>query len=328
MNTLKVMYVGGIYGVEMSMWYEVNGSPTLRGCFCSDPGDGANGVVDKMKPHVLVSENSLQSLRNSFNPHLTIFRTWNKSVWKMTETDLAWAQEIMPLREDGTRHPYDCMDTQIPPQAKLIMYQNQVTAKRKKSLWMPYCVSKHAEKRGTVKDIPILVATNLPPSHVIGNNKIRSCDILLKPVVDWNPSLLHAYTLEQLGSIEYLGQCIKGGIPPTEINNFIPRAKIWISPTSIWYDEGAISYETLRGMACGTLTLTNKYPGIEDVLGRDGDTIIYANTVEETLDKVKYYLSHDSEREKIASRGYEFVHNEYNFETHLRRIAKELGVDI
>jgi spore maturation protein CgeB len=56
--------------------------------------------------------------------------------------------------------------------------------------------------------------------------------------------------------------------------------------------------------SCGALLITKRIPFIED-FWKDGEDIILYNTNDELVEKVKYYLSNDKERELIAKSGQE-----------------------
>lgn len=59
-------------------------------------------------------------------------------------------------------------------------------------------------------------------------------------------------------------------------------------------------------MGSGSFLLTNWVPTIEEVF-EDGKHLVLYRSLDEMVDKAKYYLAHDDEREKIAQAGYEEV---------------------
>lgn len=59
-------------------------------------------------------------------------------------------------------------------------------------------------------------------------------------------------------------------------------------------------------MGSGSFLLTNWIPTIEEVF-EDGKHLVLYKTLDEAVDKAKYYLEHDEEREKIAQAGYDEV---------------------
>ena len=59
----------------------------------------------------------------------------------------------------------------------------------------------------------------------------------------------------------------------------------------------------------------------------DGKNILIYHSVEEAMDKAKYYLSHEKEAEKIRMNGYKLVKDEFNYERRLNAIWKLSGID-
>lgn len=62
-------------------------------------------------------------------------------------------------------------------------------------------------------------------------------------------------------------------------------------------------FETL---ATGSFLLTDWVPSIDELF-EDGKHLVLYRTMDEAIDKAKYYLAHEEEREKIAQAGYEHV---------------------
>lgn len=67
-----------------------------------------------------------------------------------------------------------------------------------------------------------------------------------------------------------------------------------------------INMRTFEVMATGSFLLTNWIPTIEELF-EDGKHMVLYRSEEEMIDKAKYYLKNDDEREKIAQAGYEEV---------------------
>ena len=59
-------------------------------------------------------------------------------------------------------------------------------------------------------------------------------------------------------------------------------------------------------LACRAFCLGTRTPAISELFV-EGETVECFDSVEEARDKIKYYLNHDSERERIAAAGYELV---------------------
>jgi spore maturation protein CgeB len=50
-----------------------------------------------------------------------------------------------------------------------------------------------------------------------------------------------------------------------------------------------------------------------------GKEAVFYDSTEDAIEKIKYYLQHDNEREKIARAGFARVHRDYDGETHLKK---------
>ena len=59
---------------------------------------------------------------------------------------------------------------------------------------------------------------------------------------------------------------------------------------------------TFEVPACGTMFLVERTPAQQEIYVEDKE-VVFFDTAEECRDKIKYYLSHDEEREKIAAGG-------------------------
>jgi len=84
-----------------------------------------------------------------------------------------------------------------------------------------------------------------------------------------------------------------------------------------------INMRTFEAMATGSFLLTNWIPTIEDLF-EDGKHLVLYRTLDEMVDKAKYYLSHDDEREKIAQAGYEEVIKNHTFKNRVGTMLTEI----
>lgn len=92
---------------------------------------------------------------------------------------------------------------------------------------------------------------------------------------------------------------------------------------------GEITRRVFEGMACGKMVITDRLPEVTQMhtLFEDGRDIVYYDTAEDAIDKIRYYASHDDEREAIALRGYAKVMAEHTvakrvdlFEEHILKV--------
>ena len=78
---------------------------------------------------------------------------------------------------------------------------------------------------------------------------------------------------------------------------------------------------------CGGFLLTEYVAGIEEHF-EIGKEIVCFRTINEAVDKIKYFLKHDVEREKIAQAGWKRAHRDHNWKTRLKNIFDEIENDI
>jgi hypothetical protein len=67
-----------------------------------------------------------------------------------------------------------------------------------------------------------------------------------------------------------------------------------------------INMRCFEALATGSFLLTDWVPSIDELF-EDGKHLVLYRSMEECIEKAKYYLKHDDEREKIAQAGYEHV---------------------
>lgn len=101
----------------------------------------------------------------------------------------------------------------------------------------------------------------------------------------------------------------------TTMPSIFKSTKINLCPTIRNISTG-IPLRSLDILACGAFLLSNFQPELAEWF-EDGKEVAMYSSMEEAYDKMKYYLAHDSEREKIAAAGYEIVKEEFNYKKQL-----------
>lgn len=322
---MRVMVVADIYFVEFSLYRESLINPNLKVWFGTGtmPGPVLQQQVLSIVP--IQNREQLQTYINNQNPDLILFRNWvsGEGCIRANPNEFLWHQEVFVSRQNGQRTGTYYM----PNTAKHIAYQSKPMAEQHGQHWLPYCVSSNwGYVPNLERDIPVLMATNLVSDHAGGDFKKKSIEMLLLPVLEWDSSKV--FVLSGLGGglhrVPAVWAVAKPPVSPLEMPSYLSRTKIYVCPTCLWYDPGCISYKILEGMVAGAVVLHQRLPGVEDLFGPDGENMIYSDSREETLDKVKYYLDHDQEREAISRRGREFVLATYGWEKHLIRLLSEV----
>ena len=77
-------------------------------------------------------------------------------------------------------------------------------------------------------------------------------------------------------------------------------------------------------MAAGGFLLSNYQEELDELVPRDACEMF--GSIEEAYEKSKYYLEHDSERQKVASRGREAMLSDFRFEDRFRTIFEVTGL--
>lgn len=64
-----------------------------------------------------------------------------------------------------------------------------------------------------------------------------------------------------------------------------------------------VNMRVFEALSTGSLLLTNELPGLS-VLFKDGVHLVTYKTLDEAVEKARYYIAHDAERERIAAAGH------------------------
>lgn len=86
-----------------------------------------------------------------------------------------------------------------------------------------------------------------------------------------------------------------------------------------------INMRTFEAMATGSMLITNWIPTIEELF-EDGKHLVLYRNDEEMIEKIRYYLTHDEERERIAAAGYEEVIAKHTIAHRVDRMLAECKV--
>ena len=89
--------------------------------------------------------------------------------------------------------------------------------------------------------------------------------------------------------------------------------------------RNGIPQRVLDILACRGLALTNYQKDLEEYFEDQKNILIY-HSMEEALDKAKYYLMHESEAERIRQNGYKLVKDQFSYDRQLNRIWELSGI--
>lgn len=96
--------------------------------------------------------------------------------------------------------------------------------------------------------------------------------------------------------------------------------------TSSWLsaekrNKSGVNMRTLEVPACGTLLLTDGSEDIEELVTPGRHVIVYEGP-EDFAEKLDYYIRNDSEREKIAREGYEYVTANHSYDKTIEKLIE------
>jgi spore maturation protein CgeB len=78
---------------------------------------------------------------------------------------------------------------------------------------------------------------------------------------------------------------------------------------------------------CGGFQLSGKADNLEDYFIPDKEIALFGST-SELIDKIKYYLSHEKERQDVANAGYRRTLKEHTYEKRFNDIFRQMGFDV
>ncbi len=88
-----------------------------------------------------------------------------------------------------------------------------------------------------------------------------------------------------------------------------------------------INMRTFEAMGTGSFLLTNWIPTIEELF-EDGKHLVLYRSLDEMVDKAKFYLANDSAREMVAAAGYEEVMAKHTIQHRVDRMLEVAGKKI
>jgi hypothetical protein len=86
-----------------------------------------------------------------------------------------------------------------------------------------------------------------------------------------------------------------------------------------------LNFRFFEALSCGAMLLTRRMANGQELLFREGEHYASFDGEEELLDKVKYYLSHEEERQRIASQGAAEVKSKHTLELRVGQLLEEMA---
>ena len=89
--------------------------------------------------------------------------------------------------------------------------------------------------------------------------------------------------------------------------------------------EGSVSVRDFKILGSGGFLLTNRVKGMENYF-QEGVHCAYYDSVDDCVEKIRYYLDHNDEREEIAANGYKEVHDKHGYDDRMMEVLKTCGL--
>lgn len=109
-----------------------------------------------------------------------------------------------------------------------------------------------------------------------------------------------------------------------EHSKIVGRTKVNIGHSGWTHLDGYFSARNYRIMGSGGFLLANRSKNIEEFFAEEKEIVLYDNP-KECVEKIAYYLKHDSERSTIAKAGRKRVFSDYTFMNTLTKILKTIN---
>lgn len=231
--------------------------------------------------------------------------------------------DILPykvtLPEHDKEHPlvYVASDTHLGYDYRLKMakeadyvFVNQKPAQEQfkkagvEAIWMPHAVEPRAFPNApqALKKYDVCFV-----GHLVSEERIQVLDAIFKAFPNfWFGSKLSRYVMNN-------GQ-------QDDCADIFRKSKIVLNPPT----KDDVNMRVFEALATQSFLLTKRVPGLKELFV-DGKELVMYNDVDDAIEKAKYYLEHDSEREGIAKLGYEKVMKKHTYQHRLDKIFEVIG---
>jgi len=99
----------------------------------------------------------------------------------------------------------------------------------------------------------------------------------------------------------------------------INQARIFVTNNNVF---NSFSMKYTESLSCGTLMLANKPEGFDELGFIDIEHLVLYEGLDDMMNKIRYYLKNDKEREAIARRGMRFVRTHHSNEVRVKEFTE------
>ncbi len=105
----------------------------------------------------------------------------------------------------------------------------------------------------------------------------------------------------------------------------INQSKIFITSNNLY---NSLNMKYTEVLSCGTLLFANRPEDLGDIGLKDGEHLIIYNGWKDLKSKIRYYLSHDREREEIANNGMKLVREKHSNDIRIKEMTEIIQKEI
>lgn len=172
-------------------------------------------------------------------------------------------------------------------------------------------------------DLDLILQASFYPNH---KDRLKGYDIILdsalKAMKEKNSFNVYGAFWNSYDGIKRLGDknLYKGFHPNEDIPDICASSKIVLGIQCTCSSVTQQSMRSFEILSSGGFHLTQWSPSM-DYWFENGKHLVTVKSKEEAYEKIKYYLKHDIERNKIAQQGYDYVRNNH---TYVHRIKEAI----
>lgn len=107
--------------------------------------------------------------------------------------------------------------------------------------------------------------------------------------------------------------------------NHLNRTKIFVNNNEKWH---ILSLKLFEATACGAMFLTDRIDFMDEYGYEDGKHLVIYNNDDDMVQKVRYYLEHEDEREKIAEAGRMLTVEKYSMDAVIADFTNKVVVQL
>ena len=149
---------------------------------------------------------------------------------------------------------------------------------------------------------------------------VKERQIFLSTIAEkYSPEVFSLYTNSDLSSMPVLQAHNKGIVDyDKEMPLVFNRSRINLNITLRSIHSG-IPLRVMDILGCGGFVLSNYQPELAEFFKEDEEIVLF-RSLEECLDKIDYYLSHEDKRAQIARAGFDAVKKNFDYKTGLSKL--------